>query len=197
MSLPCHTNNALLISWHTFWDINYSLRLSVQSRQTEKLQTTDKRWCIWAHRASCTGGLKNYISGDNSVIQTSTWTLGGRHTKLVLVVDMAGLPLELHEWRPGAQKRWWNWKSTSKKFSNHCSGNKSIRSTTVHFLLINMWWMIERHRKLNKWKKIPIKSSGWPAKLFKYKIHCNVHVHISLPFELKFCLVSGCFIILS
>ncbi len=42
-----------------FWDMNYYLRLLVQSgRQTDNRQTTDRKRCIWAHRANCTGGLK-------------------------------------------------------------------------------------------------------------------------------------------
>ena len=46
---------------NTFWDMNYYLRLLVQSgRQTDR-QQTDRKQCIWAHRANCTGGLKNEI----------------------------------------------------------------------------------------------------------------------------------------
>ncbi len=53
---------------NTPWDMNYFLpfwssriifSLFGQVQTTDYRQTTDRKRCIWAHRASCTGGLKN------------------------------------------------------------------------------------------------------------------------------------------
>ncbi len=42
---------------NSFWDMNYFLRLFATSL-VQYIQKTDRKWCIWAHRANCTGGLK-------------------------------------------------------------------------------------------------------------------------------------------
>ena len=45
-------------SYYTFGDMNYFLPFLVQSRvQSTDRQTDWRKWCIRAHRASCTGGL--------------------------------------------------------------------------------------------------------------------------------------------
>ncbi len=48
-------------NFNTFWDMNYFLLLLVKSRQQMTDRQTDRKLCIWAHRAICTGGLKNAI----------------------------------------------------------------------------------------------------------------------------------------
>ncbi len=68
MSPTCHSNNALFICWHEFFlDELLSTTFGPvrttdnrqTDRQTDRLQTDRKR-CIWAHCANCTGGLKNW-----------------------------------------------------------------------------------------------------------------------------------------
>ncbi len=54
------------MSWSPANGATSYLRLLVQSTQTTDRQQTDRqtgrKWCIWAHHASCTGGLKNRSS---------------------------------------------------------------------------------------------------------------------------------------
>ncbi len=46
---------------NTFWDMNYyPVWILVKSGQTDG--QTDRKWCIWAHRAKCTGVLKKVIA---------------------------------------------------------------------------------------------------------------------------------------